>query len=86
MQDGFSYFHSNPQIVGWRCITSTVIVGIKAPESLCYLLMYGVNASIVSKLQHVQNTAAKLVTRKKKYEHITPTLVALHWLPFKFRY
>jgi hypothetical protein len=48
-------------------------------------LMYGVNASIVSKLQCVQNTAAKLVTRKKKYEHITPTLVALHWLPFKFR-
>ena len=49
------------------------------------ILMYGVNASIVSKLQRVQNTAAKLVTRKKKYEHITPTLVALHWLPFKFR-
>ena len=46
-------------------------------------LMYSVNASIVSKLQRVQNTAARLVTRKKKYEHIT--LVALHWLPFKFR-
>ena len=47
-------------------------------------LMYGVNASFVSKLQRVQNTATRLVTRKKKYEHITPTLVALHWLPFKF--
>ena len=46
--------------------------------------MYGVNASIVSKLQRVQNTTARLVTRKKKYEYITPTLVALHWLPFKF--
>jgi hypothetical protein len=41
-------------------------------------LMYGVNASFVSKLPRVQNTAARLVTRKKKYEHITPTLVALH--------
>ena len=48
-------------------------------------IMHGVNASIVSKLQRVHNTAARLVTRKKKYEHITPTLVALHWLPFKFR-
>jgi hypothetical protein len=48
-------------------------------------LMYDVNASIVSKLQRVQNTAARLVTRKKKYEHKTPTLVALHWIPFKFR-
>jgi hypothetical protein len=41
-------------------------------------LLYGVNASIVSILQRIQNTAARLVTRKKKYEHITPTLVALH--------
>ena len=48
-------------------------------------LMHGVNASIVSKPQRVQNTAARLIIRKKKYEHITPTLVALHWLPFKFR-
>ena len=47
--------------------------------------MYGVNASIVSKLQRFQNTAARLVARKKKYEHITPTIVALHWLAFKFR-
>jgi hypothetical protein len=37
------------------------------------------------RLQRVQNTAARLVTRKMKYEHITPTLVALHWIPFKFR-
>jgi hypothetical protein len=48
-------------------------------------LKHGVNASIVSKPQRVQNTAARLIIRKKKYEHITPTLVALHWLPFKFR-
>jgi hypothetical protein len=48
-------------------------------------LMYSVNALIVSKFQRVQNTAARLVTRKKKYEHITPTIVALHWLAFKFR-
>jgi hypothetical protein len=48
-------------------------------------IWYGVNASIVSKLQRVHNTAAKLVTHKKKYEHITPTIVALHWLAFKFR-
>jgi hypothetical protein len=53
---------------------------IRRSKSYGNALMYGVNASIVSKLQRVQNTAARLVTRKKKYEHITLTLVALHWL------
>ena len=46
---------------------------------------FACGAKSVSKLQRVQNTAVRLVTRKKKYEHITPTLVALLWLPFKFR-
>ena len=48
--------------------------------------MYGVNASSLSKLQRVQNTAARLVTRKKKFEHITLTPMTLHWLPYTFRW
>ncbi|CAC5397324.1 unnamed protein product [Mytilus coruscus] len=48
-------------------------------------LIYGVNASSLSELQRVQKTAARLVTRKKKFEHLTSTLMSLHWLPFKFR-
>jgi hypothetical protein len=48
-------------------------------------LLYGVNASILSKLQRVQNTAARLISRKRKHEHITPVLVSLHWLPVQYR-
>ena len=40
---------------------------------------------MLSKLQRVQNTAARLITRKRKYDHITPELMALHWLPIKYR-
>jgi hypothetical protein len=48
-------------------------------------LLYGVNASALAKLQRVQNTAARLIARRKKYDHITPVLIELHWLPVKFR-
>jgi len=47
-------------------------------------LLYGVNASPLAKLQRVQNTAARLIARRKKYDHITPVLIELHWLPVKF--
>ena len=35
----------------------------------------------VTALQSIQNAAARLVTRTKKFEHITPVLFHLHWLP-----
>ena len=35
----------------------------------------------VSKLQAVQNNAARLITLTQKQEHITPVLKSLHWLP-----
>ncbi len=37
------------------------------------------------KLQCVQNAAARLITRTKKHDHITPILIELHWLPVKQR-
>ena len=36
-------------------------------------------------LQRIQNAAARLVSRSKKYEHITPALPDLHWLNVKNR-
>ena len=32
-------------------------------------------------MQRVLNCAAHVVTRVRKYEHITPVLASLHWLP-----
>ena len=37
------------------------------------------------RLQVVQNSAARVITRTRKFEHITPVLTALHWLPDSFR-
>ena len=35
----------------------------------------------IARLQKVQNFAARIVTGARKYEHITPMLKELHWLP-----
>ena len=39
----------------------------------------------MNKLQRVQNPAARLLTKKPRYSHITPVMVDLHWLPVRFR-
>ena len=36
-------------------------------------------------MQKVQNNAARVVSGSKKYDHITPVLKDLHWLPIRKR-
>ncbi|KAF7708165.1 hypothetical protein HF521_017222, partial [Silurus meridionalis] len=50
----------------------------------CNALLAGCPASLINKLQLVQNAAARVLTRSRKYDHITPILSSLHWLPVKF--
>jgi hypothetical protein len=56
--------------MNWNCTKKT----------LKYLPKYELD-----KLQRVQNAAARLITGKKKSDHITPVLKELHWLPIKYR-
>ncbi len=51
----------------------------------CNALYAGVCQSSLSRLQLVQNAAARLLTNTKKRDHITPILASLHWLPVKQR-
>ena len=39
----------------------------------------------IDKLQKPQNFAAKTILGKSLYDHVTPCLVHLHWLPIKYR-
>ena len=48
-------------------------------------LLYGIPQVTIQRLQRIQNCAAHLVTRIRKYEHITPVLRHLHWLPVRQR-
>ncbi len=48
-------------------------------------LLSGVAKCHLEKLQRVQNTAARIVAKVRKQEHITPVLKRLHWLPVEKR-
>ena len=48
-------------------------------------LLYGVPAYQLNKLQRIQNAAARIITKTSKFDHITPVLLELHWLPIKYR-
>jgi len=51
----------------------------------CNSLLFGIPDYLINKLQRVQNSAARLITRNNKFCHITPVLFDLHWLPIKHR-
>ena len=46
-------------------------------------VLYGIPERLLAKLQRLQNSAARLLCGIGKYEHITPVLKSLHWLPVK---
>ena len=51
----------------------------------CNALLCGIPSSLIDKLQRMQNSAAMVVTLKRKHDSITPVLKDLHWLPVSSR-
>ena len=51
----------------------------------CNSLLCGSPQFILDKLQRVQNSAARLVMKSRKCDHVQPLLRSLHWLPVHSR-
>ena len=51
----------------------------------CNSLYFGMSKQNIQKLQRVQNSPARAITQTSKYQHITPVLKDLHWLPITQR-
>ena len=51
----------------------------------CNSLFYGLPKCATAKLQKLQNRAARTLTFTRKYDHISPVLRQLHWLPVEKR-
>ena len=51
----------------------------------CNALLSGLPKYQLDRLQKVQNAAARVIFRIAKFDHITPALIDLQWLPVTFR-
>ena len=67
----------------WRCMLVNAVVTSRLDYGNA--LLYSITTNLTDKLQRVHNTAARLIARKKKMDHITPVLIRLHWLPVEYR-
>ncbi len=85
-----AYYHLK-NIARIRCFVSSqdleklVHAFITSRVDYCNGLLTGLPKKTIRQLQLIQNAAARILTRTRKSEHITPVLMSLHWLPVTFR-
>ena len=53
--------------------------------ALAKSIYYGLPKHLLNRLRLIQNTAPRIVTLSKRFDHITPILFKLHWLPLNYR-
>ena len=51
----------------------------------CNAVLFGLPDYLIKRLPYVFNAAARLVSLTNKYDHITPVMMQLLWLPVKER-
>jgi len=67
---------------GMQEVTQQLVLAlIMSRQDYCNSMLAGLPTSTLQPLERVQNAAARLVFGLSRFEHVTPTLIHLHWLP-----
>ena len=67
------------------CLQDTCSSHHYIPSWLCKCALVWLPQYLLDRLQHVQNSAARLISRSRKHEQLTPALIDVHWLPVPLR-
>ena len=73
------------QFLSKKACEMLVVALVTSRLDYCNSLLNGLSQTHMLRLQCVQNTAARLICRIKKFEHISMSLQSLHWIPVVFR-
>ena len=65
--------------------TTLVCAFIFSKLDYCNSLFAGLPKHLIHRLQRIQNNAARLACKSSKFEHVSPLLQSLHWLPISDR-
>ena len=87
-KSAFYYLRNISRIRKFLSLKTTEILVhafVSSKIDYCNSLLYNVPKYVLQKLQSVQNASASLITCSRKYDHATPVLFDLHWLPVNER-
>ena len=71
--------------VGQEVTQQLVLALIMSRLDYCNSVLAGLSMSTLEPLHRVHNAAARLVFGLGRFDHVTPNLIQLHWLPVSHR-
>jgi hypothetical protein len=80
------FYELNKMYKVWKCVTeeatkTMVHTLVTSRLDYCKALLFGLPDCLLNKLWCVQKSSARLITMTRKYDHISPVMEDLHWLP-----
>ena len=79
------YFDCIFSILNEASLQKLVTSFVLSRMDYCNSLLVNLPNGTITKLQRIQNHAARLVLKKTKRDHVTPLFRKLHWLPLQAR-
>ena len=65
-----------------KTLVNSIVIG---KVDNCNALLYGISSYDTDRLQKFQHSCARVIYKKRKYDHVSGILKELHWLPSEAR-